>query len=139
MKQPTIARKYLLLNCIANVMNNNSLTKNDKLVLYGLVLYPLLNNRELSETLGLKQSTVTVIHRKLKERGYIRTVRIPLMQNLGCEMLAVTYSTFSSSMSLKTRLRISADIAEKHDEMIWALSDATQGLSLQLSRKNLCW
>ena len=115
-------------------MINNSLTKNEKLVLHGLVRYPLSNNRELSETIDLKQSTVTAIHRKLKNKGYIRTVRIPLLQNLGCEMLAVTYSVFSSSMPLKTRLRISKDIADKYDEIFWAVSETTQGISLQLSR-----
>ena len=93
-------------------MVNNTLTENEKQVLYGLVRYPLLNNRELSEVLGLKQSTVTVIHRKLKERGYVKTVRIPLLQEFGCEVLAVTYGTFSSSVPLKTRLQMSKKLAK---------------------------
>ena len=112
----------------------NSLTQNEKLVLYGLVRYPLLNNRELSDALELKLSTVTVIHRKLMQKGYVRTARIPLIQNFGCEMLAVTYSVFSSSMPLNTRLQISADIAENYDEVFWAVSETTQGISIQLSK-----
>ncbi len=115
-------------------MNNNSLTENDKLVLYGLVRYPLQNNRELSETIGLNQSTVTAIHRKLKERGYVKTVIIPLLQEFGCEVLAVTYGTFSSSVPLKTRLQMSKKIAEKQEEVFWAVSESTQGISFQLSR-----
>ncbi|MCK4717711.1 MAG: MarR family transcriptional regulator, partial [Thermoplasmata archaeon] len=115
-------------------MTINGLTDKEKQVLYGLVRYPLLNNRALSELLGLNHSTVTVIHRKLKNTGAVQTVRIPLLQNLGCEMLAVTYSAFSSSVPLKERLEISANIAERYDEVFWAVSDKTQGVSLQLSR-----
>lgn len=48
--------------------------------------------------------------------------------------MAVTYSVFSSSMSLDSRLQISADIAEKHDEVFWAVSETTQGISLQISK-----
>jgi len=125
---------YITVNDHPKRMKNNTLTANEKLVLYGLVRHPLLNNRALSEALGLKQSTVTVIHRKLKKKGYVRTVRVPLLQNLGCEMLAVTYGTFSSSMPLKTRLRISSGIAEEYDEVFWAVSDMTQGATLQMAR-----
>ena len=115
-------------------MLNNSLNENEKLVLYGLVRYPLLNNRELSETIGLNQSTVTVIHRKLKERGYIRKVRIPMLQEFGCEILAVTYGTFSSYVPLETRLQMSKGAADRHDEVFWAVSDSTQGISFQMSK-----
>ena len=115
-------------------MNNDTLTEKDKMILYGLVRYPLLNNRELSEILGLKQSTVTVIHRKLKERGYVKTVRIPLLQEFGCEILAVTYGTFSSSVPLKTRLQMSKKVADRQDEIFWAISESTQGISFQLSK-----
>jgi len=46
------------------------LSENEKTILYNLIKYPLFNNRELSEKLGFKLSTVTACKRRLKEKGF---------------------------------------------------------------------
>lgn len=68
-------------------MAKRGLTANEKQVLYGLVRHPVLNDRELSEQLGVKVSTVTAIRRRLRRADYFTTRRVPMMHRLGWELL----------------------------------------------------
>jgi DNA-binding MarR family transcriptional regulator len=68
-------------------MAKRGLTSNEKQVLYGLVRHPVLNDRELSELLGVKVSTVTAIRRRLRRADYFATRRVPMMHRLGWELL----------------------------------------------------
>lgn len=68
-------------------MAKRGLTVNEKHVLYGLVRHPVLNDRELSELLSVKVSTVTAIRRRLRRADYFVTRRIPMMHRLGWELL----------------------------------------------------
>lgn len=68
-------------------MAKRGLTLNEKQVLYGLVRHPVLNDRELSELLSVKVSTVTAIRRRLRRADYFVTRRIPMMHRLGWELL----------------------------------------------------
>ncbi len=68
-------------------MAKRGLTSNEKQVLYGLVRHPVLNDRELSELLSVKVSTVTAIRRRLRKADYFVTRRIPMMNRLGWELL----------------------------------------------------
>ncbi len=69
-------------------MAKRGLTGNEKRVLYGLVRHPTLNDRELSEVLQVKVSTVTAIRRRLRRADYFVTRRLPMMHRLGWEILA---------------------------------------------------
>lgn len=68
-------------------MAKRGLTANEKQVLYGLVRHPVLNDRELSELLDVKVSTVTAIRRRLRRADYFATRRMPMMHRLGWELL----------------------------------------------------
>lgn len=68
-------------------MAKRGLTSNEKQVLYGLVRHPVLNDRELSELLSVKVSTVTAIRRRLRRSDYFVTRRLPMMNRLGWELL----------------------------------------------------
>jgi DNA-binding Lrp family transcriptional regulator len=50
------------------------------------VRHPVLNDRELSESLSVKVSTVTAIRRRLRRAEYFATRRIPMMGRLGWEL-----------------------------------------------------
>ena len=76
-------------------MKKFELTNKEKLMLYGLVRYPGLTDKKLSEKLNLKHSTVTSIRHRLRKNKYFRTLKIPMLQNMGCEMLVAIYSSFS--------------------------------------------
>ncbi|UCD92227.1 MAG: Lrp/AsnC family transcriptional regulator [Methanobacteriota archaeon] len=64
-------------------------TTAEKKVLYGLVKHPTLNDRELSEAIGVKPSTTTAIRRRLRKAEVFSTKRIPMADRLGYELLGV--------------------------------------------------
>ena len=62
-------------------------TPAEKKVLQGLVTHPRLNDRQLSEIIGVKPSTTTAIRRRLRNKGVFCTKRIPMANRLGYELL----------------------------------------------------
>ena len=81
------------------------MTKNERKVLYGLVRHPTMNDRELSEEMKVKHSTITAIRRRLHESGYFKTVRNPAVNRLGYELIVVRYGKFSPSAGDASRNR----------------------------------
>ena len=73
------------------------LSPNEKAVFHALVKYTSLNDRELSEQVAVKLSTVTAIKNRLKSRGYFMTVRVPQLQRLGSIEIAGHLSALSAS------------------------------------------
>ena len=112
----------------------NRLTENEKMVLYGLVRYPHLKDREMADKMGLKHPTVTSIRRRLREHGYFRTVKLPMLQNLGCEILAVSYTNFNPVIPLKKRVEITEEKIEVSEELFFSLGEFEKGFSLSLSK-----
>jgi hypothetical protein len=72
------------------------LTPKEKATLYGLARYPGCNDRELSDILSEKMSTVTSIRRRMKGRGLFFRAMVPSFGALGCEVMAVCYGGVSS-------------------------------------------
>lgn len=66
-------------------------TPAEKAVLHGLVKYPTLNDRQLSEIIKVKPSTTTAIRRRLRERGVFHTKRMPMANRLGYEILVFVF------------------------------------------------
>ena len=93
-------------------MKKVDLTKNVKLMLYGLVKHPQLTDKQLSEKLDLKHSTVTSIRHRLRENEYFRKLMIPRLQNMGCQMLVATYTNFSPLIPLEERVDITGKTIE---------------------------
>jgi PAS domain-containing protein/DNA-binding MarR family transcriptional regulator len=61
------------------------LTDKEKIVLWGLCRYPLLNDGVLSEKLKIRRSTLTAIKNRLRERGLFSFYYIPNFNKLGCQ------------------------------------------------------
>ncbi len=78
-------------------------TPAEKKVLQGLVEHPTLNDRELSEKIGIKPSTTTAVRRRLREHGVFCTKRVPMGHKLGYEILAVGYGGLKPTLSKKHR------------------------------------
>ncbi|MBU3940889.1 MAG: PAS domain S-box protein [Nanoarchaeota archaeon] len=74
---------------IKRLTKNVGLTKYEKLVLYGLVRYPLLNDREMSKRLNLKRSTITAIRNKLFKRGFCKTYVAPNLYTMNCASMCI--------------------------------------------------
>jgi len=115
-------------------MNKFELTTKEKQMLYGLVRYPKLTDKELSETLDLKHSTATSIRHRLKDNDYLRKLIIPKLQSMGCEMLVVIYSHFSPLIPLLERVEITGETIEVFPEIFFSVGEQDKGFSLSLSK-----
>jgi len=114
-------------------MEKFALTKKEKLMLYGMVKYPLLTDKQLSEILELKHSTCTAIRHRLRENEYYRTLIIPRLQNMGCTMLVVIYLNFSPLVSLDERISITESSITVFDELFLSIGEQDKGFSLSLA------
>ena len=115
-------------------MDKFELTKKEKMMLYGLIKYPHLTDKELSERLNLKHSTVTSIRHRMKENEYIRKLVVPKLQSMGCEMLVVIYTNFSPLIPLLERVEITGKTIEVFPEIFFSVGEQDKGFSLSLSK-----
>jgi len=110
------------------------LTKNEKRVLYGLVRYPDLNDSELSNIINVKLSTLTSIKRRLYDQDFLRKLTVPLLNKLGCEMLAVIYTQFNPVIPLDERIKTTKQTIEVFDEIFYSVGEQEKGFSISLSK-----
>jgi len=115
-------------------MKHIELTSKEKTLLYGIVKYPHLTDKELSEKLSLKHSTVTSIRHRLKEKGLIRKLNIPYLQNTGCQMLVAIYTNFSPLIPLQERIDITGKTIEIFEEIFFSIGEQDKGFSLSFSQ-----
>lgn len=115
-------------------MKEFKFTDKEKLTLYGLIRYPNLTDKKLSQKLDLKHSTVTSIRHRLKKKGYFRNLTMPMLHNLGCEMLAVIYTNFSPLIPLEERVEITGKTIEVFEEIFFSVGEQDKGFSLSFSK-----
>jgi DNA-binding MarR family transcriptional regulator len=115
-------------------VNQPNLTKNEKKVLHGLTRYPTVNDSELADLLDVKLSTLTSIKRRLATQGYYRNLMVPLVNRLGCELLAITYMQFNPVIPLKERLETTKRTIEVFDEIFLSIGEEEKGFSMSLSQ-----
>jgi len=127
-------KKFIFKVPILKSMNKFELTTKEKQMLYGLVKYPQLTDKKLSEKLDLKHSTVTSIRHRLKGNDYLRKLIVPKLQSMGCEMLVVIYSHFSPLIPLLERVEITGETIEVFPEIFFSVGEQDKGFSLSLSK-----
>lgn len=110
------------------------LTDYEKKVLYAIVKYPEANDREISLKMNIKQSTVSAIRKRLKEEGYYKTVAVPMLQNIGMELLAVTHASFNPIIPLSKRLEITEKKIESFEEIVFSMGEEDKGFSISFSK-----
>ncbi len=115
-------------------MSAGSLSENESRTLLGLVKYPKLNDRQLSEQIGIKMSTVTAIKNRLKDTGYFMTVRVPNLQNLGAEILSVSYAHTDPAVPEKGQLRMGRELLEGFDELFYIGAGPRYRFSMSMHR-----
>jgi len=124
-------------------MSKVRLTPKEKKTLHGLIKFPTLNDRELAQKVGLKLSTVTAIRRRLRNEDYFHTVRVPMLQKLGCEMMNIGYSGFRQRGNKGQVKQMNIDKLNMYDTVFLSYYTSEQGLFLSASenytevRKNL--
>ena len=115
-------------------MNFNILSYNEKLILYGLVKYPQKSDNDICNIFDLKKSTFSTIKKRLLNKKYFRSVRVPIFQHLGCELLVVSYGKLNQQTTLKERLNISKKLWLGTPEHFFIISESNQAIILSISR-----
>lgn len=111
------------------------LSEKEKLVLYNLVKYPSLNDREVSERIGMKISTLTSIKNRLRKGDYYRTIRIPHLSYIGYELLWVRYGSYTTTKDTEEIFKKEQEIIEELGlNTFYAVQDGHSFFSLNISR-----
>ena len=115
-------------------MSKSNLSENETRTLLGLVKFPTLNDRQLSERIGIKMSTVTAIKNRLKDMGYFITVRVPNLQYLGAEVMSVTYAHTDPSVPERTQVEVGRRLVEEFDELFYIGAGPRYRFSVSMHR-----
>ncbi len=111
-------------------MANADLNPNSRLVLYGLIRYPQFNDRELSEVLKIKKSTVSIIRHRLEAERYYLPKRIPCVHKIGFKILNVGYTSFTPSVSRDIIRHVGKGMVDQFVDIFYALYGLDQGIGI---------
>jgi len=115
-------------------MTDKKLSKNEQLVLYGLIKFPLLNDRELAEKLKLNISTLTAIKNRLKKKKYYFTVRIPMLHNIGCELMCVGITKLNLTLTDEERSKMEKELSQLFPETIFMMIESDYLFSILVAK-----
>jgi DNA-binding MarR family transcriptional regulator len=115
-------------------MSKERISTNEELTLFGLTRFPTYNDRQLSEKLNIKMSTITAIKNRLKRNGLFTTVRVPFMYNLGCELMSVIYARLNPLIPHNTMVKTMTKVLKGLPECVWAATDPSNLIAVTVSR-----
>lgn len=115
-------------------MYNKKLTKKERDTLWGLVNYPILNDKGLAKRTQLKLSTVTAIRRRLREKEYYQTVNIPNFYKLGFELLSIEYGAFNEAVPIDKRIKYFKDFVKPNPNTIFSLMSRSNGVVINVAK-----
>jgi len=110
------------------------ISQNEQQTLYGLTRFPTYNDRQLSETLHIKMSTVTAIKNRLKRQGLFQAVRVPYMYPLGCEIVSMCYARLNPLIPHQTMVKTMSKVLSELPECVWAVTDPANFLAVTVSK-----
>jgi len=113
--------------------SNIPLTEKEKIVFYGLVSWPWLNDKKLAEKLKLKRSTVTSIRVRLFKEKWLELVNLPNFQALGCESFSLVRGNLQNFSKEKKELEASK--LGQYNECILNLETNSNCLAILSSKK----
>ena len=109
------------------------LSYNEKKALMGIVAFPDINDSELAVKLDMPYSTFSTIRKRLKDGGYFNTVQVPMMQNLGAEVMGVMYTFFNPAVTVQQRSSITTKTIEIFEEIFYSVGETHKGFSVSFS------
>ncbi len=116
------------------VNSDKLLNINEKSVLYGLVKFPTKNDKQISSILKMKESTFTSIKNRLFQHKMFKNYYIPMLNRLGCEILAIIFSNFNPIIPLKERVSITSEKIEVTEEIFLSIGELEKGFSLSINQ-----
>lgn len=115
-------------------MVKKKLTKKELDALWGLINYPILNDKYLAKKTNLKLSTVTAIRRRFREKDYFQTVNIPNFYRLGYELLSVEYGPFNETVPIDRRIKYFKKFLSNDTNSIFSLMSRSNGVVLNITK-----
>ena len=110
------------------------MTTKEKRVLCGISRCSHLRDSDLSSIVNVKLSTFTAIKRRLLKQGFFRPIIVPMLNNLGFELLGVTYTQFNPVIPLEERVKTTRKTVEVFDEIFFSVGEQEKGFSLNISK-----
>jgi len=104
------------------------LTTNEKLVLYGLVRFPEEHAIKVAKEMGIPQPTFSNVVRRLERNKYYSIVGLPGLQNLGLELIGVIYGSYNPISTDKDRQGLEAALKQKYPEIFFMVAGVHQVL-----------
>ena len=86
------------------------LSKNEKIILWGLVKYPMLNDRQLSDKINVRMSTLNAIKNKMKRKGLIKDRIVPNVEIMDYELLSVVWAPLEKTIKEEDDKRFLKDL-----------------------------
>jgi PAS domain S-box-containing protein len=108
---------------VKTLENKIPLTNKEKIVLYGIAAWPMLNDLELSAKLKLKRSTVTAIKNRLREEKWFFTLMVPNFYALGCEISSLIHCNFNTNLKERKNLGITDEILNRPEIVFFGEED----------------
>ena len=115
-------------------METQDISKNEKIVLYGLAKYPRLADKDICKVIDMKQSTFSTIKKKLHKDGYYHTSYDPILQHLGCEMMSLWYVRLNRRTRTEDRLKVTRKALLEAEDLVTILSESNQAVILTVSQ-----
>ena len=115
-------------------MAEGELSRTERLALWGLVQFPEMTDKTIAEKLDLKPSTLSQAKKRLLERGYYSTVRVPMLHFLGYELLYLVSGRLNPLVPFETRLAVDMELNGRIGENVYAVTDHSQAVSIALSK-----
>ena len=114
-------------------MTDKRFSPNEQKMLYWLMRYPTSPDRELAKAMSMKPSTVSSIRKRLQEKGAYRIFAVPLLQDMGCEMLVNIHTNFNPTITVQERGKITGKVIEVFEEVVFSIGEANKGFSISLA------
>jgi len=132
------AKYYISSSQLCNIMGKGksirNYTEKEKLAMCGLVKYPELNDRELAEKLDLKHSTITAIRRRMEKANDLTTVKLPMLQNFGFELMVISYGRLNHNITVENKDKILKKCASLHQNSFLFCSSDDMAFMVSLYR-----
>jgi DNA-binding Lrp family transcriptional regulator len=108
------------------------LSRNEKMILWGLVRFPMMNDRELSDRISIRMSTLNAIKNKMKRTGVIYDRIVPNIVVMGNELLSVSWMPLSRPIRDQKDRRFLTELFAGHPNAysVMVFSDTLFSLSL---------
>lgn len=105
----------------------------ERTALFGMVTFPNLNDRDLSERFSMKYSTFASAKSRVIARGFVDEYYLPVFPRLGFELLATVYTDFNPAVTVEERVQNTRRHVEVYPEMVLSIGESHRGFSISIA------